>query len=69
MRDGPVPETSLRIAAESVEHDPIEAVLETDDGGRATLKLDSPRNAPTGLWKAAVCLDDDAQVGLVEIEL
>ena len=70
MRDGPVPETSLEFySAESVEHDPIEAVLETDDGGRATLKLDTPRNAPTGLWKAAVCLDDDAQVGLVEIEL
>lgn len=49
--------------------EPIVGELEVDGGGRPTLKITTPRRAPKGLWRAAICDHDNRQIGLVEIEL
>jgi hypothetical protein len=49
--------------------DPLEAKLTVDSAGRGALTLDIPRHAESGRWKAAICDNDDVQIGLIEIEL
>jgi len=67
--DGPIgPETVTFYSAQAVERDPIPGSLRADQQGRIELSVTTPPNAPTGLWKAAICMGD-VQIGLVEIEL
>ena len=47
-------------SAENIGHEPINARLKSTMRGHATLRLDIPRNAPGGLWRAAICPDGDA---------
>jgi hypothetical protein len=37
--------------------------------GDATIQIDTPLSAPSGVWRAAVCDDDGLQLGFVEVIL
>ncbi len=52
-----------------IQSDPLTAEFAIDVNGRATLTFDTPRSAPPGLWRAAVCDARNVQIGLIEIEL
>jgi hypothetical protein len=52
-----------------IESESLTAEFAIDANGRATLTLETPRSAPPGLWRAAVCGATDVQIGLIEIEV
>ncbi len=62
--DAPV----LFYSVESIASAPLEARLEMGARGPATLTLTTPRRAPAGRWRGAVCNDKRGQGGLIEHE-
>ena len=47
---------------------PMPGTFSSDGSGRAELRITTSPNAPSGLWKAAICIED-MQIGLIQIEL
>ncbi|HEX2827324.1 MAG TPA: hypothetical protein VHP37_13330 [Burkholderiales bacterium] len=68
--DGPLQTRLYFFSAEHLDTDALEAELIVE-GRRAaaSLNLDTPRRAPPGAWRAAICDDGGVQLGYVEILL
>lgn len=54
--------------AQELDASPLTAAVRATTTG-PILELDVERNAPAGLWNAAVCTDDGTQVGWIQIEI
>ena len=55
--------------AERIASRPLAGALELIGKREARLTLDTPRLAPTGSWRAAICSDDGLQLGVIDIIL
>ncbi len=68
--EGPINEGIKFYSVNHIESEPITARLAIDSqDGAPRLSVEVQRLAPPGLWRAAVCDREKAQIGMIEIEL